>query len=238
MNYCSLLVIIATALAAVSADKIDHDKVEPLPQPDPVTISEKAAVKFKPQLNIAGGCASFPAVNAAGDVSGGLKGSNGNSACDSAPLGSQVYGRAGWYNDKWAIMYAWYFPKGFFMGVASRRYDWASAVVWIDNPDFATPAILGLSTSTSDDEYQKKAPAPDFGILNGVTPTLYHSISEVAGQPMLDYSTRTGDFQPLIMWEQLTDAAREALNTWDFGDAFVPVNDANFEEKLKKAWPF
>ncbi|POM77864.1 Necrosis inducing-like protein NPP1 type [Phytophthora palmivora] len=228
MNYYSLLVIIITTLAAVSADKIDHDKVEPLPQPDPVTISEKAAVKFKPQLNIADGCASFPAVNVAGDVSGGLKGSNGNSACDSAPLGSQVYGRAGSYNDKWAIMYAWYFPKGFFMGVASRRYDWASAVVWIDNPDFATPAILGLSTSTSDDEYQKKAPAPDFGILNGVTPTLYHSISE----------HENGRFPALIMWEQLTDAAREALNTWDFGDAFVPVNDANFEEKLKKAWPF
>ncbi|KAG3169988.1 hypothetical protein PI124_g17950 [Phytophthora idaei] len=153
-------------------------------------------------------------------------------------MGSQVYGRAGWYNDKWGIMYAWFFPKGFFMGVASRRYDWSSAVVWIDNPDFATPAILCLSTSTSDDEYQKKAPAPDFGILDGVTPLLYRSISEVAGQPMLDYSSETGDVQPLIMWEQLTDAARDTLNTFDFGDAQVPFNDANFEEKLKKAWPF
>ncbi|KAL3658913.1 hypothetical protein V7S43_016054 [Phytophthora oleae] len=168
------------------------------------------AVKFKSQLNIVDGCVSFPAVNGGGDVSGGLKGSAGNSACDSAPLGSQVYGRAGWYNDKWVIMYAWYFPKGFFMGVSSRRYDWASAA----------------------------APAPDFGILDGVTPLLYRSISEVSGQPMLDYSSRTGDFQPLIMWEQLTDAARETLNTFDFGDAVVPVNDANFEEKLKKTWPF
>ncbi|KAK1929662.1 hypothetical protein P3T76_014879 [Phytophthora citrophthora] len=234
----SFFVVLAAVFAAVHGGEIDHDKMEPIPQPDPVTISEKAAVKFKPQLNIASGCVSFPAVNGAGDVSGGLKGSGGNSACDSAPLGSQVYGRAGWYNDKWAIMYAWYFPKGFFMGVASRRYDWASAVVWLDNPDFAAPAILGLSTSTADDEYQNKAPAPDFGILDGVTPLLYRSISEVAGQPMLDYSSRTGDFQPLIMWEQLTDAARETLNTFDFGDAVVPVNDANFEEKLKKAWPF
>ncbi|KAE8966274.1 hypothetical protein PR003_g21607 [Phytophthora rubi] len=40
------------------------------------------------------------------------------------------------------------------------------------------------------------------------------------------------------MWEQLTDAARLALNTTDFGRAYVPMNDANFEEKLKKAWPF
>lgn len=58
------------------------------------------------------------------------------------------------------------------------------------------------------------------------------------GQPMLDYSSRTSDFQPLIVWEQLTEAARFTLNATDFGDAFVPVNDANFEEKLKKAWPF
>eukprot|EP00644_Phytophthora_capsici_P012309 jgi/Phyca11/119285/e_gw1.38.194.1 len=91
----SFFVVLAAALAVVHTGKIDHDKVEPIPQPDPVTISEKAAVKFKPQLNIADGCVSFPAVNGAGDVSGGLKGSGGNSACDSAPLGSQVYGRAG-----------------------------------------------------------------------------------------------------------------------------------------------
>ncbi|ETP31630.1 hypothetical protein F442_19523 [Phytophthora nicotianae P10297] len=236
MNFRGLVIIIAATLAAVTARRVDHDKLGPIPQPDPVTISGKAAIKFKPQLNIADGCVSFPAVNDGGDFSGGLKGSNGNSACDDAPMGSQVYGRAAWYNDKWAIMYAWFFPKGFFMGVASRRYDWSSAVVWIDNPDFATPAVLGLSTSTSDDEYQRKSPAPDFGILNGVTPLLYRSISEVAGQPMLDYSSRTGDFQPLIMWEQLTDAARETRNTFDFGNAQVPFNDANFEEKLKKAF--
>ncbi|ETM33826.1 hypothetical protein L914_18977 [Phytophthora nicotianae] len=211
MNFRGLVIIIAATLAAVTARRVDHDKLGPIPQPDPVTISEKAAIKFKPQLNIADGCVSFPAVNDGGDFSGGLKGSNGNSACDDAPMGSQVYGRAAWYNDKWAIMYAWFFPKGFFM-------------------------VLGLSTSTSDDEYQRKSPAPDFGILNGVTPLLYRSINEVAGQPMLDYSSRSGDFQPLIMWEQLTDAARETLNTFDFGNAQVPFNDANFEEKLKKAF--
>ncbi|KAE8977941.1 hypothetical protein PR002_g24864 [Phytophthora rubi] len=182
MNLRGFLTILAASFIAVDAGKIDHDKVEPFPQPEPVTISEKAAVKFKPQLNIVSGCVSFPAVNAAGETSGGLKGNSGNSACDSAPLGSQVYGRAMWYNDVWAIMYAWYFPKGFFIGVASRRFDWASAVVWIDNPDFATPKILGLSTSTIDDDYQTKNPAPDFAILDGTSTLLYHSINEAAGQ--------------------------------------------------------
>ncbi|ETP08904.1 hypothetical protein F441_15185 [Phytophthora nicotianae CJ01A1] len=64
-------------------------------------------------------CVSYPAVNAAGEVTGGLKGTNGNDACKYAPQGSQVYGRAGWYKDLWAIMYAWYFPKGF--GCFPRR---------------------------------------------------------------------------------------------------------------------
>ncbi|OWY96217.1 Necrosis inducing protein NPP1 [Phytophthora megakarya] len=32
-----------------------------------------AAVKYKPQLYIRDGCASFPAVNAAGDITGGLQ---------------------------------------------------------------------------------------------------------------------------------------------------------------------
>ncbi|ETP32861.1 hypothetical protein F442_18525 [Phytophthora nicotianae P10297] len=88
------------ALIACASATVDHDKIEPIPQPEPVTISEKAAIKFKPQLstsNIA--CVSFPAVNAAGEVTGGLKGTNGNDACKYAPKGSQVYGRAGWYKD-------------------------------------------------------------------------------------------------------------------------------------------
>ncbi|EGZ12027.1 necrosis inducing-like protein NPP1 type [Phytophthora sojae] len=238
MNVRGFLVILAAAFIAVDAGKIDHDKVEPFPQPDPVTISEKAAVKFKPQLLIEDGCVSFPAVNAAGETSGGLKGNSGNSACDSAPLGSQVYGRAMWYKDVWAIMYAWYFPKGFFVGVASRRFDWSSAVVWIDNPDFAAPKILGISTSTSDDDYETKTPAPDYAILDGTTTLLFRSTSREAGQPKLYYSSRTGDSQPLIMWEQLPEAARLALNTTDFGLAYVPINDDTFEKKLKKAWPF
>ncbi|RLN48215.1 hypothetical protein BBJ29_008496 [Phytophthora kernoviae] len=38
-----------SGVLSVSPASIDHDKVEPFPQPGPTTISEKAAVKFKPQ---------------------------------------------------------------------------------------------------------------------------------------------------------------------------------------------
>ncbi|KUF92059.1 hypothetical protein AM588_10006644 [Phytophthora nicotianae] len=156
MNIRALATTLFTLLFACAYATVDHDKVEPLPQPEAVTVSEKAAIKFKPQLYIPEMvCVSYPAVNAAGEVTGGLKGTNGNDACKYAPQGSQVYGRAGWYKDLWAIMYAWYFPKGFWLLSPSRRHDWKSVVVWIDDPTLETPKIVGVSMSKSDSRYHK-----------------------------------------------------------------------------------
>ncbi|OWY96398.1 Transposable element [Phytophthora megakarya] len=40
------------------------------------------------------------------------------------------------------------------------------------------------------------------------------------------------------MWEQLTDAARGALNDQNnFDDEEVPFNEGNYEKHLEKAWP-
>ncbi|GMF36654.1 unnamed protein product [Phytophthora lilii] len=49
---------------------ISHDQMKLFPQPDPVTISEKASIKFTPQLD---GCHPYLALNEAGETSGGLK---------------------------------------------------------------------------------------------------------------------------------------------------------------------
>ncbi|POM66186.1 Hypothetical protein PHPALM_17993 [Phytophthora palmivora] len=47
-----------------------------------------------------------------------------------------------------------------------------------------------------------------------------------------------GEYQDLVMWEQLTDAARGALNDNDnFGEAEVPFNEDNYEKHLENAWP-
>ncbi|RLN53186.1 hypothetical protein BBJ29_001727 [Phytophthora kernoviae] len=204
----AFLVIIVVALFSGDVVSIDHDKVQPFAQPDPVTVAEKAAVKFKPMLRINSGCDSYPAVNAAGEITGGLKGTGFASGCKVSLMGPQVYGRSAWHNDVWAIMYAWYFPKGFWSELPSRRHDWANVIVWINNPALETPSILGLSTSHGD------------------------------SSPFMDCTSVLGKFQDLIMWEQLTDEARTALDTTDFGDAKVPFIDANFEKKLEKAWPF
>ncbi|GMF23648.1 unnamed protein product [Phytophthora fragariaefolia] len=239
MNLSTFFIAFALLLELAAATVIDVNKVAPLAQPTPSTSAEKAAVKFKPRLSIgAGGCASFPAVNSAGETSSGLKeGIGGSSGCLQAPLGSQVYGRTAWYNSKFAIMYAWYFPKGFFNDYATRRHDWASAVVWLDSPDSASPSILGLSLSKSDWLYSTEAPATS-GITDGTTPKLSHELEVELGDPYLTTTDTSGDSQDLILWEQLPPAARTALNTTDFGNARVPIADANFEKKLTRAWPF
>ncbi|ETK87521.1 hypothetical protein L917_07874 [Phytophthora nicotianae] len=158
MNLLILTAALFAALVACATASIGHGKVQPFPQVMPVTISDKAAIKFKPQLFTPEYvCVPYPAVDAAGETTGGLKGTKRNDACKYAPLGSQVYGRARWYKDLWAIMYAWYFPNGFFMEFSSRRHDWKSVVVWIDNPEFETPKIAAVSMSKSDAKFTTNA---------------------------------------------------------------------------------
>ncbi|KAE8984407.1 hypothetical protein PR001_g23186 [Phytophthora rubi] len=234
-------IFIATLLAVLASQThagavIGHDQVASFAQPEPVTISEKAAVKFKPQLHISNGCHPYPAVNEAGDTGGGLSNTGAPSGkCKGSGLGSQVYGRSGWHRDAWAIMYAWYFPKDMASFDLGHRHDWEHAVIWIDNPDVAEPRILGVSVS-SHSGYQKTTTIPT-GSLNGTSVLLnYESTWPLDHE--LSFTTKGGDYQPLIMWGQLTDAARDSLSSTDFGSALMPMTDYWFSRKLDKAWPF
>ncbi|EGZ16304.1 hypothetical protein PHYSODRAFT_334498 [Phytophthora sojae] len=213
----------ACASQAHAGAVISHDQVAPFAQPEPVTISEKAAVKFKPQLHISNGCHPYPAVNEAGDTDGGLSNTGAPSGkCKGSGLGSQVYGRSGWHKDVWTIMYAWYFPKDMASFDLGHRHDWEHAVIWIDNPDVAEPKILGVSAS-SHAGYEKVTTIPA-GSLNGTSVLLnYESTWPVDHE--LRFTTKGGEYQPLIMWTQLTDAARVSLSTTDFGSALMPMTD-------------
>ncbi|EGZ19716.1 hypothetical protein PHYSODRAFT_327911 [Phytophthora sojae] len=209
MNIGRFLIVFASALFCVNAVSIDHNIVQPLAQPEPATVSEEEPRRLRSSSSPDCGCLSFPAVNAAGETSEGLKGNWGSEGCESAPLGSRVYGRATWHNDVWAIMYAWYFPKGLWDGDTYWSDDWGSTVVWIDNP-----AELSVS------------------FANGTTPTLSRVLpGPTRTRLQLNDEAPFGDFQDLITWTQLTDAAREALNNPEnFGRADVPISDANFPE--------
>ncbi|KAG3112386.1 hypothetical protein PI125_g8286 [Phytophthora idaei] len=98
--------------ANVDIPTINHDQVQPFPEQEPTTDSEKSAVKYKPQLHVSDGCHPYPAVQANGEISGGLKWSGKpDGDCKYSGLESQVYSRSRWYKERWVIMYAWYFPK-------------------------------------------------------------------------------------------------------------------------------
>uniref|UniRef100_H3G637 Necrosis inducing-like protein NPP1 type n=1 Tax=Phytophthora ramorum TaxID=164328 RepID=H3G637_PHYRM len=228
----------AVTLRTVEAISIDHDKVQPFAQPEPVTISEKAAVQFKPRLQIFGGCHPYPAVNAAGETSAGLKGTGTHDGdCMRSRLGSQVYGRSVWYGDLWGIMYAWYFPKDKPKYRKGHRHEWANVVVWLDNPAHERPTMIGMSTSWFVTTYAKYKFVPTNG-FDGKTYTINYKDDVLNdGFHSVDVIWEIGgEFQDLIMWEQLTDEARAALSDTDFGeDAPVPFIDANFKANLEKA---
>ncbi|OWY96808.1 hypothetical protein PHMEG_00032830 [Phytophthora megakarya] len=153
-------------------------------------------------------------------------------------------------------MYAWYFPKGFsWTGFPKRRHDWQSVVVWLDNPALESPKIVGTSMAKSDTKYYKDTkmwPSYFAGYVSKRTRYGRRYRREVLAygsnitlrfahyaDPDMDFSSWDGEFQDLIMWEQLTDAARGALNdSNNFEDAEIPFNDENYEDHLDKAWPF
>lgn len=102
-------------------------------------------------------------------------------------------------------------------------------MVWLDDPNKAEPAILGVAASAHGDFSTTTSPN-----LDGTSPLIrYFSVWPVDHQ--LGFTSDVGGTQPLIAYESLTDAARNALETTDFGSANVPFKEANFQNNLVKA---
>ncbi|OWZ05480.1 Necrosis inducing protein NPP1 [Phytophthora megakarya] len=245
MNMRTFLFAAIASLIVVQAavTSIDHDKVKPFTQPKPTTDSDQAAVKYKPLLTVSYGCQPYPAVQANGAVSAGLKG-NGpiDGDCTNPPLGSQVYARSGRYKDKWAIMYAWYLPKGKPYRT-QRRHFWETAVVWINDPASTNSTLLGVSVNYGH-RSKTEAPVPA-QFLSGSSVKLDQYKSFGLPKPKLRFTERTGQTYDLITWDQLTTEARTALSEAKFHDGLIesfsrkmPLKDGVFEKRLKDAWPF
>ncbi|KAI0015647.1 NPP1-domain-containing protein [Xylariomycetidae sp. FL0641] len=224
-------VLVATAAIGASAapldprDVIDHDAVVGFAE-----AGTPAALQFKPWLKVENGCVPFPAVDAEGNTSGGLAtGGTGSSGCDSST--GQVYARGTAYNDMYAIMYSWFMPKDSPSDGLGHRFDWENMVVWLDgNSTDAT--MVALSTSAHGGFTTLTDDLP----LDGTRPKIrYFSVWPVNHQ--LGTTDEVGGEQPLIEWEFLTQAARDALSTTDFGDATVPFKDDTFTGNLDEAAP-
>lgn len=227
LSFLVSISLVPTANAAVIA----HDQVVGFNEVSPTTITQKAAKLFQPTLKVTNGCVPFPVVDAQGNTSGGLEPKGAPEGGCSSSIG-QVYSRSTWYNGVWAIMYAWYFPKDESSDGLGHRHDFESAVVWVDNPAVANPKILSIAYS----QHGKFAnAAPSGSNTNGTHPMVeYKSIWPL--NHALYLINQVGGTQPLIGWDDLTSAARNALNTTDFVDANVPFNDNNFTTNLGKAW--
>ncbi|MCY8242199.1 NPP1 family protein [Bacillus haynesii] len=223
---------ISIASTANAANVIDHDKVVGFKEVPAVTTTQKAAKRFQPYLKVAHGCVPFPAVDAQGNVSGGLEPTGDPKGHCSKSTG-QVYSRSAWYNGVWAIMYAWYFPKDSPLPGFGHRHDWEGIVVWVDNPANKNPKVLSIAYS-GHGKFEKVAPSST--IMEGDHPKIRYDAPQAPINHSLYVDSIKGGMQPLIGWEDLTPAARNALNTHDFGAANVPFNDANFNNNLRKAW--
>uniref|UniRef100_M4BXA3 Uncharacterized protein n=1 Tax=Hyaloperonospora arabidopsidis (strain Emoy2) TaxID=559515 RepID=M4BXA3_HYAAE len=85
----------------------------------------------------------------------------------------------------------------------------------IDNPELENPKTLAVSTSAHDGYSFQEPPDPA-------------SIG----------CSKSGDYQDLITWEQMSEKAHRALNAVDSGVAHAPFNDGAVEHKLARVWPF
>lgn len=149
-----------------------------------------------------------------------------NSGCSSSP--GQVYARAGTYNNAYAIMYSWYMPKDSPSDGLGHRHDWENIVVWLSSAS-EDASVRGVAISAHG-EYQKKD-----GHFEGSRPKIgYISIWPVNHQ-LVDTEKQGGE-QPLVAWESLTEEARAAIESTDFGSATPSFRDGNFESYLEDAY--
>ncbi|KAK7709094.1 hypothetical protein SLS57_008819 [Botryosphaeria dothidea] len=215
-----------SAAAIQRRDEIAHDSVVGFPETVP---SDVGAVyqKFKPYLKVDSGCVPFPAVDASGNTNAGLNPTGEpNGGCSSSP--GQVYVRGAQSGSSYAVMYSWYFPKDSPGSGLGHRHDWEGVVVWLSEAS-TSAEILGVAASGHGEYETNTSPS-----LSGTRPLIrYYNIFPVNHQ--MGFTSTQGGDQPLIAWESLPQAAQDALQNTDFGDANVPFKDGNFEDNLGKA---
>ncbi|POS68526.1 hypothetical protein DHEL01_v213080 [Diaporthe helianthi] len=208
---------------------IDYDAVVGFDEAVPDNSEGDLMLANKPYLKVFNGCVPFPAVDACadGNTSGGLSPTgDSNGGCSSST--GQVCARASTYEQYFAIMYSWYMPKDEPSNGIGHRHDWENAVVFLsDNSSDAT--FVAMVVSQHGDYVSGTT------TFDGTNPYVGY-ISYWPTDHALIFTTTKGGTQPLIAWEDLTEAAREALETTDFGDANVSFKDSSFQSSLADAY--
>ncbi|CAI5708939.1 unnamed protein product [Hyaloperonospora brassicae] len=215
---------------------IDLEHARPFPEPKPKTVTDMAGVKFKPHLHVSEGCFSFPAVNAAGKTNEGLTIEDGMAdiKCKGPKYGSQTFGRGTWHRDRWAMMFAWHFPT---YNRKYENYDWEHVVVWLRNPAGENQTLEAVSIWDDVQRVYTKAVPPAREFMAGSSVKV--ELGKDGLRRKLRLSRLDSQFQPqLIMWDQLPEKARHALDTVVWNQMPMPLSDSRFTLALENAWPF
>lgn len=125
-------------------------------------------------------------------------------------------------------MYSWYWPKDSPSTRLGHRHDWEDIVVWL------TPSLDGIE-AVSASGHGKHDVDREPKLHDGAPCVAYSSVWPVNHR--LGFTRKVGGRQPLVAWESITRAAREGLDTADFGKATVPFKDATFAANLESASP-
>ncbi|EHA49635.1 elicitor [Pyricularia oryzae 70-15] len=227
--------LLATAVSAVAAgplaarDVINHDAVVGFPQSVPNSNAGRNMLRFKPWLKVFSGCVPFPAVDQWGNTGGGLKTSGSHSSGCSKNVG-QVYARAGTQAGRGAIMYSWYMPKDSPSPGMGHRHDWENVIIWLDDVNSANARIIGASASGHGGYDTRDSIARDGDRA------LIRYFSNWPLNHQMGFTGERGGEQPLVSWDTMTQAARNALEWTDFGAAGVPFKDGSFQNNLAKVF--
>ncbi|OWZ00090.1 Necrosis inducing protein NPP1, partial [Phytophthora megakarya] len=174
--------------------------------------------------------------------------------CEGSELGSQIYARGTEFKGVYAIVYAWYFPRG--RGAISalefrpfgHRHNWESVIIWLDKLSLKNLKILGTSTFSFAwsglGKYNSHVPLNE-QYLNGSSVKIDYHNNFLLSSTEVRVTQKEGEYQDLITWDQLPDAARDALSNtdWDltifnlYGPR-MPLKDGRFNRILEKAWSF
>ena len=256
MTLCIVLLAVTVSLGETTSELLvlDHHHIRPFPQPKPMTIFQKLAVKFQPQLINTDGCYPYAAVQKDGTVSGGLKWSGPqNGECTGSKLGSQIYARFALFNSVRGLVYAWYFPKGkaprttISFGFLGHRHNWEYIVLWLDNVDVESPdidnvTIIGVAMSAC---WGHNKAVPEAKYMNGSSMKVEYYYEDILGTTALRLTEDSGKFQNLITWDQLSELARYSLSHVDWDTSLLhsagidmPLKDGVINDILAATWPF
>lgn len=124
-----------------------------------------------------------------------------------------------------------YMPKDSPSDGLGHRHEWEGVVVWLKSATSTAASNVAAVCPSAHGEWNC---ATSGYTLSGTRPLIeYKSTWPVNHQ--MGLTTAVGGSQPLIAWESLPTAARNALETTDFVAATVPFKDSTFTNNLAAA---